>query len=137
MTIRRHKHDAALLNDGRVMVTGGSDERDSRGAYTSVEVYDPKSNRFSKLSDMREARYKLNGAVAVLKNGTVLIAGGSHQAELYDPVKGISEIVTGSFGSKRLFSAVTRLENGAVLITGGYNELQQIGRQAWVYSEPK
>ena len=36
MTKIRHKHDAVILGDGRVIITGGSDERDSRGAYTSA-----------------------------------------------------------------------------------------------------
>jgi hypothetical protein len=40
MRIRRHKHDAVLLADGRVLVTGGSNERDDRGVYTSSEFYD-------------------------------------------------------------------------------------------------
>src|SRR5258708_33319586 len=31
LTVRRHKHDAALLADGRVLIIGGSDERDGRG----------------------------------------------------------------------------------------------------------
>jgi hypothetical protein len=39
MNIRRHKHDAILLRDGRVLITGGTDERDSRGVYASTEIW--------------------------------------------------------------------------------------------------
>ncbi|WP_309671746.1 kelch repeat-containing protein, partial [Gemmatimonas sp.] len=31
MRVRRHKHDAVVLRDGRVLITGGTDERDSDG----------------------------------------------------------------------------------------------------------
>lgn len=34
MLVRRHKHDAVLVRDGRVLITGGADERDDEGVYT-------------------------------------------------------------------------------------------------------
>jgi N-acetylneuraminic acid mutarotase len=37
MSIIRHKHDAVLLADGRVLITGGSDERDYDGVYKSLK----------------------------------------------------------------------------------------------------
>lgn len=135
MTIRRHKHDAVLLNDGRVLITAGSDEQDARGAYASVEIFDPRMNRFRKVGDLNDVRYKLNGAVAVLSSGRVLVAGGSNRAEVFDPIKGSSNPVNGSFGTKRLFSTATRLRTGEVLIAGGYDENLRIGRQAWIYRE--
>lgn len=135
MTIRRHKHDAVILNDGRVLITGGSDERDARGAYISVEIFDPRMNRFRKVGDLNNPRYKLNGAVVVLSGGRVLVAGGSNRAEVFDSIKGISTPINGSFGTKRLFSTATRLKTGDVLITGGYDENLRIGQQAWIYRE--
>ncbi len=42
LTIRRHKHAAALLRNGRVLVLGGSDERDWRSRYRTAEVFDPR-----------------------------------------------------------------------------------------------
>jgi TATA-box binding protein (TBP) (component of TFIID and TFIIIB) len=135
MTIRRHKHDAVLLKDGRVMVTGGSDERDSRGAYTSIELFDPKENRFSKIGDLGNARYKLNGAVTVLDDGKILIAGGADRAEVFDAAKRTTQSVTGSFGSRRFFATATRLKNGQVLITGGYDDVQQVSQRAWIYRD--
>ncbi|MEK7856194.1 MAG: kelch repeat-containing protein, partial [Acidobacteriota bacterium] len=136
MTIRRHKHDAGLLNDGRVMITGGSDERDSQGAYTSIEVLDPSTGRFRKVGDLGSARYKLNGAVAVLKDGKILIAGGSDSAEIFDATKKTAQSVAGTFGSKRLFSTATRLRSGDVIIIGGYNEIQQVSQRAWIFRAP-
>lgn len=135
MTIRRHKHDGVILNDGRVLITGGSDERDARGAYASVEIFDPRANQFRKAGDLNDARYKLNGAVAVLRSGRVLVAGGSNRAEVFDPKKGSSTSINGSFGTKRLFSTATRLRTGEVLITGGYDENLRISQQAWIFRE--
>lgn len=135
MTIRRHKHDAVRLRDGRVMISGGSDERDSQGAYTSIEVFDPSINRFKKAGDLGSARYKLNGAVAVLNDGRILIAGGSDNAEVFDATEATTQSVAGTFGSKRLFSTATRLNSGHVLIVGGYNEIQQVSPRAWIFRD--
>ena len=69
LTVRRHKHDALLLDDGRVLIVGGSDERDSKGAYSTVEIYDPKTKAFAKIGDMSRSRYKLQGTTVLLRNG--------------------------------------------------------------------
>jgi WD40 repeat protein len=57
----------------------------------------------------------------VLRNGTVLVAGGSRGmlAELYDPEAG-TFMVTGSMIVGRGTSAIL-LDEGKVLITGGYD----------------
>ncbi|MEJ7830182.1 MAG: kelch repeat-containing protein, partial [Segetibacter sp.] len=54
----RHKHDAVMLADERVLITGGSDERDSEGAYVSAELYDPVSSSFNAVRNMNLTRYK-------------------------------------------------------------------------------
>lgn len=133
MTVKRHKHAAVLLNDGRVLVAGGSDERDSRGAYTSLEIFDPRSGEFKIAGQMRRARYKLNGAVVLLPNGKVLIAGGSDGAEVFDPATGITTESEGIFGSHRLFATATVLDDARVLIVGGYDQSNQVGSGAWIF----
>ena len=133
LTVKRHKHDAVLLDDGRVLVVGGSDERDSGGAYTNVEIYNPKTKNFSKIGDMRFARYKLQGTSILLKNGKVLIAGGSSQAEIFNPATNSFEIAEGEFETARLFSTATLLQDGQVLIVGGYDQRINISAKAWIY----
>lgn len=133
LTVKRHKHDAVLLGDGRVLIVGGSDERDSRGAYTNVEIYNPKTKNFSKIGDMRFARYKLQGTSILLKNGKVLIAGGSNQAEIFDPAKNTFQIAEGKFETARLFSTATLLADGQVLIAGGYDNQNAVNAGAWIY----
>lgn len=41
MSVRRHKHDGVALDDGRVFIAGGADERDNEGVYSSAELFDP------------------------------------------------------------------------------------------------
>jgi hypothetical protein len=137
MTVRRHKHDAVLLPDGRVLITGGSDERDDLDAYTSAEIYDPSTGVFSSAGDMPAIRYKHIGTSVLLDNGNVLIAGGARNAVIYDPLRRSFSPVPGALGSaalSRLFSTATLLLNGNVLITGGYGLGQNVSAQAWLYT---
>ena len=133
LIVKRHKHDAALLGDGRVLIVGGSDERDSRGAYTTVEIYNPKTKTFAKIGDMNLSRYKLQGTTVLLRNGKILIAGGAAQAEIFDPTANTFDIATGKFESMRLFATATLLQDGQVLIIGGYDENQKVSSKAWIY----
>ena len=133
LTVRRHKHDAVLLDDGRVLIVGGSDERDSRGAYRSAEVYNPKTNSFTKIGDMNLSRYKLQGTLVLLENGKILIAGGGGQAEVFNPAKNTFEIAGGKFETARLFATATLLSNGQVLIVGGYDNRNAVSSGAWIY----
>jgi hypothetical protein len=85
LAVARYKHATVRLRDGRVLVVGGSDERDSRGKLRSIEVFQPGRARFEAAGEMLEARFKIGGAVVELPNGKVVIAGGGHRPELYDP----------------------------------------------------
>lgn len=61
-----------LLNNGKVLITGGM--IDNENSTNSVEIYDPNTNKFSKLSNMNIPR--VNHASFLLKDGNVLIVGG-------------------------------------------------------------
>src|SRR5437899_540651 len=134
MIQRRHKHDAVLISDGRVLIVGGSDERDRLGAYRTAEIYDPATGSFARAAEMHLARYKLNGTTARLSDGRVLVAGGATTAELFDPSKNRFEVVPGSFGSDRLFATATRLRDNRVLIAGGYDETTRPSAGSWLYA---
>jgi hypothetical protein len=133
MTRIRHKHDAVLLADGRVLIVGGSDERDGNGAYVSAEIYDPGKSTFRATGNMNTPRYKLQGTAVLLSNGKVLVAGGANRAELFDPVSNTFSYVGGDMETLRLFATATRLANGQVLITGGYHPDNIVTSNAWVY----
>jgi len=135
MSTARHKLAAALLPDGRVLVAGGSDNRDWRGQYTSAEIYDPANGRFSNAGDMHFKRFKLMHAMVLLPDGKVLIAGGAEQPEIYDAAARSFQTVDGAVGDSRYFSTATVLADGRVLIAGGYGRDAMAGAvsNAWLY----
>lgn len=133
MTRIRHKHEAVLLADGRVLIAGGSDERDGSGAYANAEIYDPVAGSFRATGNMNSARYKLQGTGVLLSNGKVLVAGGANRAEVFDPAASTFTYAAGDMETPRLFATATRLRNGEVLIIGGYHANSIASSNAWLY----
>jgi N-acetylneuraminic acid mutarotase len=114
MAFERAGHDAVLLPDGRVFITGYS----SQG---SAEIYDPKSSTF--VATGSAVTNRNNDTATLLKDGRILIAGGNgrdrlNSAELYDPRTGQFS-VTADMETPREEPAATLLRNGLVLISGG------------------
>jgi hypothetical protein len=134
MSLKRHKHDAVLLSNGMVLVTGGSDERDSRGVYNDTELYDPASSSFQSSAHMNFRRYKHYSTSILLSNGYVLITGGANKAEVYSTRYAKFTPIPGDLELQMLFSCATLLSNGNVLITGGYDKNQKISSGSWVFS---
>ncbi len=134
MAIRRHKHDAVLINDGRVLVIGGSDERDGNGKYRAVEAFDPKTGKFAAVGDMLMPRFKHIGTSVLLPNGKVLIAGGAARAEIYDAETNKFELIEGTLPGYSSFSTASLLKDGRVLIVGGYDDRITVGTDSFVYT---
>jgi hypothetical protein len=130
----RHKHDAALLPDGRVLIAGGADQRDDQGTYRDSEIYSPASGTFSPGAEMIYARYKHKGTSVALPDGRILLAGGAARAELFDEALGAFRAVGGSGMMRGSFSAVAPLQGGQVLITGGYGNGQGPSDSAWIFT---
>ncbi|HEX4947555.1 MAG TPA: kelch repeat-containing protein [Blastocatellia bacterium] len=134
LTVKRHKHDATLLADGRVLIIGGSDERDGDGAYRNAEIFNPTNGSFTTVkNNMNSARYKLQGTAILLPSGKVLIAGGANRAEVFDPTTKSFSFADGDLGAKKLFATATLLKDGRVLITGGYTDGNIVSANAWIY----
>lgn len=132
MGIKRHKHDITRLADGRVLITGGADERDSEGVYTSAEIYDPATGTFTPAGVMQSPRYKHTGTSLLLPDGQVLLTGGGPITELFDPASGLFQVMTEGVNTTRLFATATLLPDGAVLVAGGYGTNIAASSQAWI-----
>jgi hypothetical protein len=122
MSEPRRKASATTLADGRVLIAGGSDQRDFRAPLASAEIFDPKSGRFSSTGAMSTPRYKHSDAALLLSNGSVLVAGGGRLSDLYDPATGTFRSIPGATDAIRYYSTATPLPDGGVLVLGGYGE---------------
>lgn len=132
LTVRRHKHDATLLADGRVFISGGADERDERGAYATTELYDPATGGFVVAATLHAGRYKHTGTSVLLADGRVLLLGGAATAEVYDPATDTATVSAAGVGVTRLFATATALRDHSILFVGGYGPTIAADSRAWL-----
>jgi N-acetylneuraminic acid mutarotase len=128
MTTAREGHTATLLKNGKVLVAGGhKDRREARTVFSSAELYDPATGRFTATGDMTVVRHK--HAAVMLPDGNILVAGGSDKrdsrgqyasAEIYESEKGAFKSI-GNMNSARykLAGAMVLLQDGRALVAGG------------------
>lgn len=139
MKADRFKHSAVLLMDGKVLIAGGIEIRPPNGLETtSSEIYDPATGLFTQSGRMNLPRFKLQDAAVLLKDGKVLIAGGSWGIEIYDPATKSFSLLAGEMILSRYYSTATMLASGDVIIIGGYGAVVPVGlpqsnANAWIY----
>ncbi|HRI69563.1 MAG TPA: kelch repeat-containing protein, partial [Polyangium sp.] len=123
MSTARYYPAAALLQNGKVLVTGGR-STSSGGTQTSSILYDPVANTWSPTGSMAIQRFFM--PALLLGDGRALILGGysdttdQMSAEVYDPTTGTWSM-TGSPTTGGGGVAVTMLGDGRVLAAGGMN----------------
>lgn len=121
LLLARTKHTATRLEDGTVLVVGGST---LSGNTAAVERYDPVMNEWTDMPLMIKSARATHSAT-LLDNGAVLVAGGLdatssalRSSELFDP-KTKQWVVSGLLDHGRLAHMAETLADGAVLVTGG------------------
>lgn len=119
---------STVLNDGKVLVTGGYDDNSAPRTFDEAELYDPTTGTFSRTGTMTIMRD--SHTATRLADGRVLLTGGYadapvlpqyatiSSAEIYNPATGNFQ-ATGSMSESRAYHTATLLGNGKVLITGG------------------
>jgi|GEM_PF-2525510 len=137
--------DAVTLQDGRVLVTGGTKQYYSESVLSEVkangavwsadeeiqgnnaEIFDPKTNQFKAIYPLKIARQDHKSIL--LSNGKVLIVHGTNnrflkskntkRAELFDPKTNKFELASSSDVGWYLFNAVP-LNEHTILLTSFY-----------------
>jgi hypothetical protein len=114
----RSGHTCTALQDGRVLVTGGS-FRGSNG-----EVYDPASEIWLPIASTGLAR--AGSTATLLQDGRVLVAGGYTEdnallpfAEIFDPNSNRFTASRGQLNSPRRGHTAALLQDGRVFFAGG------------------
>jgi galactose oxidase-like protein/Kelch motif protein len=114
----RFKHGIVTLSTGEVVVVGGT--TDDRTLLASTEIYDPGSRSFRSGPELRSARYKLGGSLAVLPDDRVVVAGGGSGVEVLD-LRGGSRLLATAGPGWASFSTVG-VTGSRVFVVGGYDE---------------
>jgi hypothetical protein len=120
-------HTATLLNDGRVLIAGGTHV--DGVARARSELFDPRANRWTRAADMIHAR--AGHAATLLADGNVLVTGGQTglsifddqvlaSAEIYHPKTDSWTAVAPMNAPRRMHSSI-RLHDSRVLVVGGAN----------------
>jgi N-acetylneuraminic acid mutarotase len=125
----RRDFAAAVLADGRVLVTGGipAGQGFPSTGLATVEIFDPTAGTWTVAADMHAARW--DHSATLLEDGRVLVAGGGNvrssysnlslrSAEIFDPAIGLWT-QTPPMTDARSDHTATLLPDGRVLVAGG------------------
>jgi len=125
MATARKNHAAVTLQDGRVLVAGGSaGPFNANRQLDSAEVFDAQTEEWTTVGSLREGRW--GPTTTLLPSGDVLVTGGAiapfgarASAELFNPAKGTWSYA-GRLRQPRNGHRAITLGDGRVLVVGGH-----------------
>jgi N-acetylneuraminic acid mutarotase len=124
---------SVVLNDGRWMIAGGITHvtifgLDIPDFSANISIYNPTTNSFSNAGTMKDKRAL--GAMTVMGNGNVFIAGGGggdilnigpiRKTEVYNPSNS-STTRKSDLSNDSAFGVAVTLANGTAMVIGGAN----------------
>ncbi len=121
MSVPRMMHTATLLEDGNVLIVGGSRAPDE--FLADVELYYPASRTLVPAPPLHTPRHE--HTASLLHDGRVLVVGGYNlpqqwlsDAEVYDPAKDMWTVIPPLY-THGVNHTATVMDDGRVLVVGG------------------
>jgi N-acetylneuraminic acid mutarotase len=121
LPIPRSQHTATQLEDGRILLVGGSKAPDD--FLAEVDIYDPASGRIQSATPLHTGRH--GHSATLLDDGRVLVVGGYNardswliDAEIFDPARNTWSVTFSPF-PHGVGHTATRMSDGRVLVVGG------------------
>jgi hypothetical protein len=138
MHVARSGHQATLLDDGRILVTGGSDE--SGAAISRAEIFNPVTQTWADAEPNAHPRFE--HAATLLEDGRVVIVGGASTisscegvsaAEIYDSRTGAWSVTRDPPSAFAHGAAAVRLLDHRVLVSGGGTPCGDVSNSAVIF----
>ena len=132
LKIPRQNHTATLLNDSRILITGGY----SGDVLSECEIFDPSTGVVTAVASLNLARH--DHSATLLGDGKVLVLGGRNggsgsdyfnQSEVYDPVANTWTVID-QMHEGRISASVVRFSDNSILVAGGRNSPNSIASGA-------
>lgn len=119
-------HSSTTLNDGRVLLAGGTE--DSGPSFAAVDdyyVFDPQAGGLDFVATAQMTETRTQHTATLLPDGRVLTLGGADEnfvpratGEIFDPAT-MTATPTANMSSPRAMQTATLLNDGRVFVTGG------------------
>ena len=121
LPVPRSQHTSTQLEDGRILLVGGSKTPDE--FLAEVDIFDPASGRVRPATPLHTGRH--GHSATLLEDGRILVVGGYNardswliDAEIFDPARNTWS-VTFSPSPHGVGHTATRMSDGRVLLVGG------------------
>jgi hypothetical protein len=139
MSVPRQYHEAITLQDGRVLIAGGSQGPGLSNSIRRVDIFDPITETFTEIDEMHSMR--TTPAAALLRDGRVVFSGyvetitytfGS-DSELFDPANNTFTPIEKTFYHTQTNQYGVTLLDGTVMFPVGVNSNFQTMPTTYLY----